>query len=36
LRPSRIFVHGKKTGETVSDIFVGGNVVAVSSGEFVL
>ena len=35
-RPSRIFVHGRKMGETVSDIFVGGNVVAVSSGEFVL
>lgn len=35
-RPSRIFVHGRKMGQTVSDIFVGGNVVAVSSGEFVL
>jgi len=35
-RPSRIYVHGSKTGETVGDIFVGGNSVRVSSGEFLL
>jgi len=35
-RPSRIYIHGSKTGQTVGDIFVGGNSVRVSSGEFVL
>jgi trans-2,3-dihydro-3-hydroxyanthranilate isomerase len=35
-RPSRIFVRGKKLGDRVTDIFVGGNVVPVSAGEFVI
>jgi trans-2,3-dihydro-3-hydroxyanthranilate isomerase len=36
LRPSKIFVRAKKLGDTVTDIFVGGNVVPVSAGEFVI
>jgi len=35
-RPSRIFVRGKKVGDRVTDVFVGGNVVPVSAGEFVV
>jgi trans-2,3-dihydro-3-hydroxyanthranilate isomerase len=33
-RPSKIFVRGRKLGDAVTDIFVGGNVVPVSAGEF--
>jgi trans-2,3-dihydro-3-hydroxyanthranilate isomerase len=35
-RPSKIFVRGKKMSDRVTDIFVGGNVVSVSAGEFVI
>ena len=35
-RPSKIFVRGRRLGDTVTDIFVGGNVVPVSAGEFVI
>jgi predicted PhzF superfamily epimerase YddE/YHI9 len=35
-RPSRIFVRGRKLGDAVTDIFVGGNVVPISAGEFVI
>jgi trans-2,3-dihydro-3-hydroxyanthranilate isomerase len=35
-RPSQIFVRGRKLGDAVTDIFVGGNVIPVSAGEFVI
>jgi trans-2,3-dihydro-3-hydroxyanthranilate isomerase len=35
-RPSRIFVRGKKSGDKITDVFVGGNTIPVSAGEFVI